>query len=267
MNILRFSAAAATYDQHARPQRALADRLVGELGGLCPARILELGAGTGLLTRRLVERFPGVPVLALDAAPGMVEYSRTAFHGCPQIAWAVGDAQAFCPQVLYPLIVSSAALHWARDLAQTFVRVAANLEPGGTFALGMMLEGTLRELRQLRHETAPTKAIGMRLPTFEQALDALCRAGFTVRQAERFEQRFAYADTRAFLRAIHEQGVTAGTRDSGYVPLQRGELQRLCRDYQARYAANGAVYASYETAVFLAGRTGAALPPRPAVSP
>jgi tRNA (cmo5U34)-methyltransferase len=41
-----------------------------------PARVLELGVGTGETTRRLVERFPDAEVIGLDSQPEMVFRAR-----------------------------------------------------------------------------------------------------------------------------------------------------------------------------------------------
>ncbi len=250
----RFSISAKTYDRHSRPQQALIEELTAELPKNPPSRILELGCGTGQMTRRLLERYPTVPMDASDISPGMIEHCRTAFSDQPQISWIVADAQTFQPPAAYPLIVSTSALHWTDDLTKTFIQVHRNLEPGGTFALGMMLQGTLRELRELRTKIAPEKVFTTRLPTFEETEEALRHAGFSIQKTERFDQRFTYANARAFLRAIHEQGVTGGSLERGYVPLTRREIQTLIHNYQTKSKTNSEVYASYETAVFISGR-------------
>ena len=72
----RFSAAAETYDRHARPQLALAQSVVSMLPEIYPEQILELGSGTGQLTRLLANRFPGIPIDAIDVSEKMVEHSR-----------------------------------------------------------------------------------------------------------------------------------------------------------------------------------------------
>ena len=43
-----------------------------------PRRILDLGCGIGDLDARMLERFPGASLTALDAAPGMLERARSA---------------------------------------------------------------------------------------------------------------------------------------------------------------------------------------------
>jgi len=248
----RFSTAAATYDRHSRPQQTLIDELALVLPKHLPSRILELGCGTGLLTRLLAEHYPDIPIDASDISPGMIEHCRAAFSNQPQISWIVADAQTFQADAIYPLIVSTSALHWTDDLTKTFLQAYQNLEAGGTFALGMMLQGTLQELRELRAKIAPEKVFTTRLPTFEETIEALKTAGFSIRKSNRFNRHYNYTNARAFFRVIHEQGVTGGSLERGYVPLTRKEIRMLIETYQKEFESDRGVCASYETALFIA---------------
>ena len=240
----RFSAAASTYDRHARPQRALA-RHVAELlpPDLRPDRLLELGAGTGQLTRLLAERYPDARIAATDLSETMVAHARERFREQTHVEWKVADARTHREKTSCPLVVSASALHWTGNLRATFANVARNLRPGGCFVVGLMLRGTLRELRELRAEIAPEKTRTDFLPSRETVLSALAGAGFRIEEQRYAETRFAYPDASALLRALHEQGVTGGE----IAPLTRGELERLVKTYQRRFAAENGVFATYET--------------------
>lgn len=247
----RFSAAAETYDRHARPQLALAQSVVSMLPEMYPEQILELGSGTGQLTRLLTERFPDVLIDAVDVAEKMVAHSRARFKPFSHINWIVDDAQTYWGGDRYPLIVSSAALHWVTDLRETCANIFQSLEPGGYFSLGMMLQGTLKELHEMRAEIAPEKTPQVTLPTYEETKACLQAAGFRVERRKHSEEEIVYDDAKAFLKAIHEQGVTGGRVSVGNAPLHRTELSRLVSDYQIAFASGGGVYATYETATFL----------------
>lgn len=247
----RFSAAAETYDRHARPQQALAQSVVSMLPEMYPEQILELGSGTGQLTRLLAERFPDVLIDAVDVADKMAEHGRVKFSRFPQIRWIVGDAQTYRGEGAYPLVTSSAALHWVADFQATCDNIHSLLEPGGTFALGMMLKDTLKELHELRREIAPAKLPPNVLPSYDEVADNLKAAGFHLERRKHSIEEIVYADAPAFLKAIHEQGVTGGRVSVGSAPLTRTELSRLTADYQEAYASDGGVYATYETATFL----------------
>ena len=247
----RFSAAAETYDRHARPQLALAQSVVSMLPEMYPEQILELGSGTGQLTRLLIDRFPEVLVDAVDVAEKMIEHSRRKFARHTHINWIVGDAQTYWGGDRYPLILSSSALHWVEDLKTACENIFECLEPGGYFSLGMMLKGTLRELHQLRAESAPEKTPALTLPSYEETKACLQAAGFRLERRKHSEEEILYDDASAFLRAIHEQGVTGGRVSAGNAPLNRTELSRLAAEYEENFTADGGVYATYETATFL----------------
>ena len=53
-----FGARAGSYELHADLQRGVAERLARLLPPLDAPRVLELGCGTGLLSRHLIERYP-----------------------------------------------------------------------------------------------------------------------------------------------------------------------------------------------------------------
>ena len=248
----RFSVSAETYDRHARPQQILIKALLAELPASCPDRILELGGGTGQLTRRLTQRYPETQIDVIDIAPGMVDFGREAFKEAQHIQWVLGDAQTWKAPAPYPLIVSSAALQWANDLEKTFRNIRENLATDGTFGFGIMLNNTFKELHRLRREIAPDKIPAFELPTYRHTLDSVERAGFTIQRSERMEYLFPYADTRTFLKTIHEQGVTGGTPKSGYVPLSRGQMRELIERYSHEHENSGEVYATYETVVIVA---------------
>lgn len=102
-----------------------------------PRRILELGAGTGTLTRLLLERFPAASVTAVDGSAEMLEKAADklrAFGGRVKLERGVFE------RLLekgsggpYDLIVSSFALHHMRheDLPGFFLGLRDSLAPGG----------------------------------------------------------------------------------------------------------------------------------------
>ena len=250
----RFSAAVETYDRHARPQLSLARSVCDVLPEIYPEQILELGSGTGQLTRLLVDQFPDVLIDAVDLSEKMVEYSRKKFKRFPQATWIQGDAQTYRATDPYPLIVSSAALHWISDLKKTFENIYRCLEKDGFFSLGMMLSGTLKELLAVRQEIAPGKTPPSALPSLKKLTDTLHAAGFKILRKKLSEEEVSYKDATDFLRTIHEQGVTGSKVASGRSPLNRGELNRLIELYQERYTSADGVYATYETATLLLTR-------------
>jgi ubiquinone/menaquinone biosynthesis C-methylase UbiE len=95
-----------------------------------PRNVLELGAGTGKLTRTLVEL--GHDVHATDPDEAMLEVLR---RHLPDVRTSVGGAEAIpAPDLSYDVVVAGQAFHWF-DLDTALAEISRVLNPGGTLAL------------------------------------------------------------------------------------------------------------------------------------
>lgn len=125
--------------------------LMAALPPLRPARIVDLGCGSGRLTVELAERHPGALVVGLDSAPGML---AQAAHADGRISWQLGDIGGWNPSDPVDLIFSNAALHWLDDHATLFPRLVARLAPGGVLAVQMPVADREAPFRALLHRLA-----------------------------------------------------------------------------------------------------------------
>jgi SAM-dependent methyltransferase len=91
---------------------------------------LDLGAGTGAMTRRLVERVERV--YAVDPDPRMTELLA---EGCPTVEVRRGTGEAIpLPDACVDAVVVASAWHWM-DPAATIPEIARVLRPGGALCL------------------------------------------------------------------------------------------------------------------------------------
>ena len=135
----RFSAEAATWDE--QPDQAQRASVVADgIRAAVPLRsemtAIEIGGGTGLLSRALADDLGAVTVT--DSAPGMVEVA-TAVLAEPRFAlWRVARYDVEhdpLPAERYDLVVSLLALHHMGDVAAVIRNTFALLQPGGWVAL------------------------------------------------------------------------------------------------------------------------------------
>ncbi len=92
--------------------------------------VLDLGAGTGKLTARLVER--GWDVVAVDPIPEMLEVLRAALPGTPAL---LGTAEQIpLPDDSTDAVLVAQAWHWF-DPQRAVAEVARVLRPGGRLGL------------------------------------------------------------------------------------------------------------------------------------
>ena len=116
--------------------RPLQDAVVATLRPLAPSRVLDVGCGTGLLTTRMAEEFPGAAVVGCDYSAGML---RQAAARGRRVAWARGDALRLpFRDGSFGAVTSTESFHWFPDhrgaLAELF-RVTA---PGGRLLVAMV---------------------------------------------------------------------------------------------------------------------------------
>ncbi len=248
---MRFAAAASTYCQAADIQEQVAAKLMEYIpSDIHPERILEVGCGTGFLTARLRRRFPDSRLCALDLAPAMLAEARRHLPDSA-IEWMTGDLRNMPAGPGYQLLASSASLHWLQPIIKGFAAVRRQMTFGGRLVCAIMLDGTLRELHQLRRRIVPDKQPVVRLPETAELLQALTANGLQRMRLEVAELETRHASADDLLRRLHDQGVTAGPLAGAQRPLVRGELQRLTAAYDAMFD-GGAVTATYRVAYLMA---------------
>ncbi|HEV8253595.1 MAG TPA: methyltransferase domain-containing protein [Vicinamibacteria bacterium] len=178
---------AAAYDEkHAFVWRLAADLL--ELLAPRPGeRILDLGCGTGHLTRRIADA--GAEVVGLDIDPGMIERARSHYPG---LRFERGDAADFAGGP-YDAVFSNAALHWVRDPEAAVRCIAGALRPGGRFVAEFGGKGNVASvLAAVQATLAERGQRGIPSPWYYPSVGEyaalLERHGLEVRQASLFDR-------------------------------------------------------------------------------
>jgi trans-aconitate 2-methyltransferase len=96
-------------------------------------KVVDLGCGTGELTRQLADALPDSKVTGLDSSVQMLE-KATALEG-PNLRFEEGDQTQLRDE--WDLIFSNAALHWSENHAGLIPRLFDRLRPGGQIAVQM----------------------------------------------------------------------------------------------------------------------------------
>jgi tRNA (cmo5U34)-methyltransferase len=212
-----FDEAAAGYD---RARRQLVPDLDGFYGAALQSvpfgrdariRVLDLGAGTGLLSSMVAERFPRSRVTLVDLSVEMLRVARRRFVGEPgRFEFRNMDyARKPLPRG-YDLVVSALSIHHLTngDKKELFERIHDALADGGYFVNADQVQGETPEeetsyrewwLRRVREagvsdgdlDAALSRMRADRNATLRAQLGWLVEAGFGVVRCAYSEHRFA----------------------------------------------------------------------------
>jgi malonyl-CoA O-methyltransferase len=242
-----FERASASYESAAGLQAQVAAELLTRLAafGLEPRVVLDLGAGTGRVTRELSRRYRRALVMALDLAPGMLREARRHQRLWRRFALVCGDAYRLPLRAgSVDLVFSSLMLQWCEPLDAALAEVRRVLTPGGLFAFSTFGTDTLCELRNAWGQVDRYNHVN-HFPDVHEVGDALVRTGLIepVLDVDRFE--VGYADTLALMRELKAIGAHNVTAGRPRALAGRARLARVQQAYES-HRRDGSLPATYE---------------------
>jgi len=226
--IRNFSRAPEYYERQARMQRraaeALARMIVADFADRQPRRILELGCGTGFLTRRLATAWPEAEIMATDLSAAMLAFCqrRMSERRGGRLRFAPCDATGELPDGRFDLIAAGLMAQWTPALSNMLRRWREHLAPHGRIAFSALTAETFREIRTV-FAAAGAALPSPPLPTTDALAVAIREAGCEIRHWRVEFRRERHASLRAFLR--HLQLIGAGNAVTP--PLSPGQLRRV----------------------------------------
>jgi len=144
----RFEAAFKHYALEAEVQKEVCQRMAAQLAALAPQaqQALEVGAGTGLLTRELLKLVPQAHWWLNDLSEKAEAYLQPVVANTSHtFLW--GDAE----EVVFPsglgLVASASTVQWFEDLPRFVHKCAAHSLPGALLALSTFGPENFKEVR------------------------------------------------------------------------------------------------------------------------
>ena len=102
--------------------------------GEAPA-ILDVGAGTGLYSAYLLERYPGAHLTLIDFSAEMLDLAKRRFAGYANTSYILGDYGDYNFTDTYDIVISALSIHHMNEAEKVafYKRVHDMLSPTGEF--------------------------------------------------------------------------------------------------------------------------------------
>ncbi len=240
-----FSRHADEYDRYALVQKSVALQLLQRFSDSTgQGRTLEVGCGTGILSRMFLERHSNASLMLSDLAHGMSCRVAASFP-----SQFVVDADAVALPFTgnsFDLVLSSSVYQWVDHLSQAFSELHRVLRPGGQVAMALFGEKTLYELRHSHVEASTCgQSHSQDFPDCVQVQKAL-NGQFEIELLESSLEVEWHPSVPCLLRSLKAIGAQNASRQRPGGFASRQMMQRMYHCYENRFGRDGMIPATYE---------------------
>jgi malonyl-ACP O-methyltransferase BioC len=237
----KFGKSMETYDDNAYAQKEIAAKLAGLISDLypdTPKTIMEIGCGTGLLTKNILPVFPDT-YYYLNDINSKAEHRIHSLFAEDNHTFICGDAGLIAFPSEIDLIVSSSTVQWLENLSAFAEKAYQSLSSRGYMFLSTFGKNNLKEIRELT-------GTGLEYLSLDGLKD-LFSSGFEILHLSEEEMPVAFNSSAEILSHFRETGVNANS--SGTVRTKSG-LKSFCSKYDKMYSNGHKVILTYNP-VFL----------------
>lgn len=197
----QFEKSMADYDKNAVVQDLTASKLVIELLKISDnfENILEIGTGTGLLTKKIAKDIRYKNFYAND----LVEKSKSyVTKFIPNAHFICGNAAKIKVDRKLDLILSNAVLQWFQNQEKILEILKFKLKSGGILAFSSFSPSNFKELRELT-------GLSLKYRTREELNEILKSIGFEILYSEEFFEPVSFDNPLELLAHMKKTGVNS----------------------------------------------------------
>lgn len=210
------------YNSNAVVQKELAEKLVLQVSkiGNDYTKILEIGSGTGLLTKEISKNFNFKEYYANDLIPKSKYYLDKILD---EYTFIQGDAQKIKSNKKFNLIISNAVFQWFKDLKKTSKEYNSLLEENGILAFSTFTPNNFKEIKELT-------GFSLEYKNTNEIVEDL-KDNFKILHISEYENILKFSNPLELLAHIKNTGVNALSNK----PLTFKEVKEFCENYKAKY--------------------------------
>lgn len=226
-----FSRSALAYDGVASVQRLLASNLMQGIHPCPHSQVLDVGCGTGYVSRLLLEKNETLRLIALDHAYGMCAYSKMPNVICADMEFLplqAGVVDLYC---------SSLAWQWASPF-QAAAEAARVMRKNGMLAVATLGPATLHELRQVFDGIDQYQHV-LEFRSVDIYRQSLEKAGFVDIRINNQNLKAYEPDLHSVIMGIRTLGAGELTTKRRPGMIGRGTWQRIQASYEEFREAKG----------------------------
>lgn len=219
----QFEKSMQDYDQNATVQILMALKMVFELTKISNTfeNVLELGSGTGILTKRLASELDFKNYLAND----LVEKSKNYVQNfIPQATFYCGNALKIKPSKKVDLIISNAMFQWFPSFEKAIQTIKSNLKSNGLLAFSTFSPDNFKEITDLT-------GLSLQYKTKEELEQILKNEGFEILYSEQFFEELKFKTPLELLAHMKKTGVNSLSEKTWTIT----KVKDFCDKYSKKY--------------------------------
>ena len=218
----QFEKSFSSYNQNAIVQKIMAERLVQNLSSIKTEfnSVLELGCGTGILTKELVKNINFKAYYANDLVEKSKKYVAEII---PNSEFFYGNALKIKSKKKQDLIISNAMFQWFNNLNNICTHCKKQLNSDGFLAFSTFSDKNFKEIRDLT-------GISLEYKTFEEIIK-IVNKNFEIIHAEEFEHTLKFNNPLELLAHMKNTGVNSLTAQHWSFK----EVKEFCDKYKEKY--------------------------------
>ena len=244
-----FSKHPEDYNKIADTQREVAAKVAELIEDNCRTgevlKILEIGCGTGFLSKEVMKRMPESDFLITDISPAMLEFCQTEIPAGISAKFAICDITQGAPDGIFDVITSSLAFQWVEDFEELIKDLHRHLTPEGELIFTTLTEGTFANIATIFEESDTLFPLPEMLSVEKLKQTVSCFENITLIEETYTEK---YNSIKEFLDHIHKVGAGNATGEH----LSISKLRQIIKENRD----SGEIIAEYKVAFVVCRKKG-----------